>query len=97
MPHQSSSTFFSDQELTKDVARIRVEWTSDPRLPRDIAAADKRIFIYKFLGKGPAVSGEMKDMEAKDKAKNKGKGKDKKELPSATLTELPNSELEGLW
>ena len=78
-----------------------MEWTSDPRLPRDIAAADKRIFIYQFLGKGPAVSGEMKDMEvkdkAKDKAKDKGKEKHKKELPSATLTELPNSELEGLW
>ena len=82
-----------------------MEWTSDPRLPRDIAAADKRIFIYQFLGKGPAVSGEMKDTEVKDKAKDnakgkakdKGKEKHKKELPSATLTELPNSELEGLW
>ena len=46
-------------------------------LPRDIAAADKRIFIYKYLGKGPAVSGEMKDMEAKDKIKDKAKDKGK--------------------
>ena len=76
-----------------------MEWTSENLLPRDIATADKKIFIYKFLGKGPEESGEMKDLDDKDnsKGKKKGKDEDKKEVPSATLTELPNSELEGLW
>ena len=95
----SFSIFFFRQELNKDVASIRVEWTSENRLSRDIATADKKIFIYKFLGKGPAESGEMKDLDAKDnsKGRKKGKDEDKNEAPSATLTELPNSELEGLW
>ena len=112
-PFCCSSTF-SDQEFNSEVSAIRVEWTSTSHLPRDLAAANKKMFLYKTQGDGSEVSGEIREWDSGEEDDPEWLGgeeddaewlggeegdneKSKPEAPSATLTALPNAELEGLW
>ena len=58
------SSTFSDQEFNSKVSAIRVEWTSTSHLPRDLAAANKKMFLYKTLGDGPEVSGKIREWDS---------------------------------